>query len=352
LQTRLGQIDLSEVDFRMAPNKPIKMSIRRKAWQIGTALLLLSALFGAIAEQIGRSRDRGRYPQMGTSHDIGGRSLNLFCSGQGSPTVIFGTFAHQAGYGWASVQPDVAKFTRACWYDRAGYGWSDPGPMYRTAADVVEDLRALLQAAHEQPPYVIVGNGDVTLQTRIFHNRYKDLRGAVFVGGNDLEDRPVLSQEGQPIFQRVFGSTALPAARWTVCKVTPAYARVGLLRLFGGTPRRTNHFDLSVEQQVQHAFLSDNPTAGRYTQTAQCMQEESRTQARLAGNLGNLPLIVLASGPARPDDPDAIHELQVFLPRLAAISSRGQVKVVSGRVRREQIVEAIKQVLADALVEK
>lgn len=287
--------------------------MRRNTWRVAAATVVLVATAGVIAEQIGRGRDRRRYPQVGTSYDIGGRSLNLFCSGHGSPAVVFGTFAHQAGFEWAAVQPEVAKFTRACWYDRAGYGWSDPGPLYRTAADVVEDLHALLQAAHEQPPYVFVGNGDVTLQTRVFHKSYQDeLWGTVFIGGNDVDEGPPPPQVGQPKFQRMFGVTAFRAARWTLCHVMPAVARSGALRILGGAPRRTNHFDLSPEQQVEQAFLSDNLTAYRYTATAQCMQEESRTQARLAGNLGNLPLIVLASGSARSDDPGLTHELYVF----------------------------------------
>src|SRR5688572_1291355 len=145
--------------------------MRLKQWTVLLAILALLSMIGIIAEQIGRARDRRRYPQIGTSHDIGGRRLNLFCSGQGSPTVIFLSFAHQAGFEWASVQPDIAKRTRACWYDRAGYGWSDPGPLYRTAADIVEDLHALLKAAEERPPYLFVGNGDVTLQTRVYYGR-------------------------------------------------------------------------------------------------------------------------------------------------------------------------------------
>jgi hypothetical protein len=314
--------------------------MRRKTWWVAAATLVLIGLAGVIAEQIGRARDRRRYPQVGMLYDVGGRSLNLFCSGHGTPAVIFLTFAHQAGFEWASVQPEVAKFSRACWYDRAGYGWSNPGPLYRTAADVVEDLHSLLQAARERPPYVFVGNGDVTLQTRVYHRRYPDeLGGALLIGGNDVDEGPPPPEVGQPIFRRLFGATALPAARWTVCHVMPAVARFGLLRVLGGQPRRTNHFDLSPEQQVKHAFLSDNATAIPYTQTAQCMQEVSREQARLTHNLGNLALIVLA-------DSDSTHEVQS---RLAALSTRGRLEIVSAPIRRESIVGAIKRVVDDAL---
>ena len=79
------------------------------------------------------------------------------------------------------------------------------------------------------------------------------------------------------------------------------------------------------------------------------MQEDSRQQARLAGGLGNLPLIALVSGPTRPDDTDSMYEVHSFQPRLAAISSRGRVEVTYGRMSRETIAEAIKQVVDDAL---
>jgi len=83
------------------------------------AVLILS---GIIYEQIGRRRDRKRYPQNGRSVDIGGRTLNIYCSGEGSPAVIFEGAGHTAGYAWKGMQAEVAKFTHACWYDRAGYG--------------------------------------------------------------------------------------------------------------------------------------------------------------------------------------------------------------------------------------
>ena len=311
-------------------------------------MVVLVATAGVIFEHIGRRHDRHAYPQVGTSHDIGGRSLNLFCSGRGSPTVVFGTFAHQSGYEWVAVQPDVARFTRACWYDRAGYGWSDPGPLYPTATDVAEDLHALLQTAREPPPYVVVGNGDVTLHTRVFHGRYPgELGGAVFVGGNDVDEAPPPPPSGQAKLQQLFGSVVFRAVRWIRCPLVPAMARVGLLRAFPGSLRRTNRYDLSEEQEIAHAFLSDNPTAYRYTETAQCVQEDSRAQARLTRNLGNLPLIVLTQAASPSDDPALTREMHAFRSRLAALSSRGHLEVVSGRIGRDVIAKAIKRVVED-----
>src|SRR5690348_5148085 len=76
------------------------------------------------------------YAQPGQLVSVEGFRLNLYCMGSGSPTVVF-----DSGWGdwapvWSKVQPDVAKWTRACSYDRAGYGFSDPGPMPRTSVRI------------------------------------------------------------------------------------------------------------------------------------------------------------------------------------------------------------------------
>ena len=90
--------------------------------------------------------------------DIGGRHLNLYCSGTGSPTVVFDAPAGSAAWVWWAVQPKVAEKTRACVYDRAGFGFSDPSPRAGSSENAVDDLHQLLTAAGVAPPYVLVGN--------------------------------------------------------------------------------------------------------------------------------------------------------------------------------------------------
>ena len=84
--------------------------------------------------------------------------LNFYCTGRGSPTVVF-----DSGWGdwapvWTIVQPEVAKWTRACSYDRAGAGFSDPGRMPRTSVRIAAELRSALHNAGIQGPYILVGN--------------------------------------------------------------------------------------------------------------------------------------------------------------------------------------------------
>src|SRR3954452_22510064 len=80
--------------------------------------------------------------------DIGGRHLALRCTGEGAPTVILEAGLTASSLSWHFVQPGVAKFTLVCSYDRANLGRSDSVAGTRTAQDAVDDLTALLAAAH------------------------------------------------------------------------------------------------------------------------------------------------------------------------------------------------------------
>ena len=146
-----------------------------------------------------------RFPQIGRSvelqahPDTGRRTLNIYCSGAGQPAVIFETGAPwplydprhafengapRPGYGWVWIQGELAKTTAACWYDRAGSGWSDLGPYPRDSASQVRDLHALLQAAGVSPPYVLVAESSAALDAHVYAGSWPaEVAGLVFVNG-------------------------------------------------------------------------------------------------------------------------------------------------------------------------
>src|SRR5688572_17872496 len=111
--------------------------------------LLLTVLLGAQEVEIGSAPGR--------LIDIGGRRLHLHCTGSGSPTVVIEAGASSFAIDFALVQPEISKTMRVCTYDRAGSGWSDPRSDVETPIRVVRDLKALLDAAGEKPPFVMVG---------------------------------------------------------------------------------------------------------------------------------------------------------------------------------------------------
>ena len=59
---------------------------------------------------------------------VEGRRMHLYCTGAGSPTIVIEGGLGDDWIGWQLVQPELARVTRVCSYDRAGLGWSDPDP--------------------------------------------------------------------------------------------------------------------------------------------------------------------------------------------------------------------------------
>ena len=116
------------------------------------------------------------------SAEVQGRTLAYSLSGTGSPTVVF-----EAGMGdtkevWSTVAPQVAKATTVLTYDRAGYGASRVALDRRSAAEVVADLRGLLEAAGLKPPYVLVGHSLGGLYMQYFARQYpSEVAGLVLV---------------------------------------------------------------------------------------------------------------------------------------------------------------------------
>jgi hypothetical protein len=105
---------------------------------------------GALYEMIGRWRDAQRFPHRGHIVQAGSIRMNIDCSGQGSPTVILESGSGGPSVDWLMAQPGVAKFSRVCSYDRAGYGWSDSGPEPRSSLQIAHELKQLLQTAGEK----------------------------------------------------------------------------------------------------------------------------------------------------------------------------------------------------------
>ena len=144
--------------------------------------LVALALLGAIYQALGTRADRRNFPPPGKLVDVGEHRLHIRCAGEGRPTVVLETGALAMSSLWGWVQAQVAVHTRVCSYDRAGLGWSEPGPEPRNAVRITGELRTLLINAGETPPYVFVGHSFGGLLVRVYADRYpEDLAGLVLV---------------------------------------------------------------------------------------------------------------------------------------------------------------------------
>lgn len=153
-------------------NRPRRWLKRIVFALLGLIVLLLIA--GLIYQAIGAAADARRFPPPGRLVSVGDYRLHLNCQGTGSPTVILETLAGGVSANWAWIQPELARTTRVCAYDRAGRGWSDPGVPAQDLWGTVSDLHTLLQNAGETGPYVLVGHSIGGLYVRAFAQQYPE----------------------------------------------------------------------------------------------------------------------------------------------------------------------------------
>jgi pimeloyl-ACP methyl ester carboxylesterase len=103
---------------------------------------------------------------------MGTHRLHFRCSGEGTPAVVFDAALGASSLSWSLVQPAIARLTRACTYDRAGFGWSDAGPLPRTAGRIADELYDLLRREAVPGPYLLVGHSFGGLVMRLFESRH------------------------------------------------------------------------------------------------------------------------------------------------------------------------------------
>jgi pimeloyl-ACP methyl ester carboxylesterase len=337
----------------------------RRVLYVFLTLLVLALLGGLTYEQVGRARDTSQLPpRVGQAVDIGGRTLNLYCSGQGTPTVILETGGNSPGYEWLLQQSKMSAFTRTCWYDRAGVGWSDPPSSPRTSATIARDLHEALQRAGVLPPYVMAGGSVGGEYVRIYTAHYPmDVAGLVLVDSATPDMR-------EPDFalapvNRMSGST-----RHLICMALPIMTRFGVLRFVRSGERHFPPPDFTPEQASILAKLEAQPKAYETDMQQACAAtDEGRivprtgggnpdidNAVRNAGSLGDRPLVVLTAGrywapPGFEKEAVEYHDVQVhqLQASLARLSTHGRQVVVDADHGMAQspdsIVIAVRQVV-------
>ena len=188
--------------------------IWRKVVRVAAALVFV-VLVGATYQGVATALERRQFPRPGGLVDVGGHQLHIYCVGSGSPTVVLEAPALGMSAAWGAVQPEVARVTRVCSYDRAGLGWSESSGDPYDPARTPEELRTLLERANEQPPFVVAGHGLGAAFATLFASRYGDRTAALI-----LIDAPLAGE-----------ASTDSSVLLQVPGVLPWLARTGALRL-------------------------------------------------------------------------------------------------------------------------
>jgi pimeloyl-ACP methyl ester carboxylesterase len=319
-----------------------------------TAVLFLASLLGALLPSIASADEPAlpliegpayTQPQDMVSVEAG-RRLNLYCVGEGSPTVVFESGQGSPLFVWAYVQPMVAKTMRACSYDRAGTGFSEGTKRASTSVNIVDDLHRLLVAADIKPPYVLVGHSLGGLFVRLYADKYPaEVVGMVLVD-------PAVEDQTEPF--RKLDLQHRTVAQWRTDTIEPdielgrlcvATVRAGLVRDSDMFKKCTTEHWPQLSDAVYAASQANEIKLAN--QEASLSETEnqfsvSADQVRASRHsYGDLPLVVLTRGQwpapkadATPEElanSEARHQAWTKMhDDVARLSTRGTNEVVAG----------------------
>jgi pimeloyl-ACP methyl ester carboxylesterase len=286
-------------------------------------------------------------PPPGNLVDLGGRRLHFHCTGSGSPAVIV-----ENGYGgcsidFALVQPEVAKFTQICTYDRAGYAWSDAGPAHGTVEQTMDDLHLLLRKAGIRPPYVFVGASIGGIFVRAFQRRYpEEVVGLVLDDPTSDEGLGYrVNGKDKLIYEMTAADMRAVAKAFLRKPPPPLELPTQLEEPFDRLPKNLQPARLWATRKY---FAERDPSL--VTVTDESWRQEfialRRERLHQGHALGDLPLMVLG----RKESAKRQKELN----DLAALSRAGKLVIAKGSgheihlYRPELVVQAIREVVTAA----
>jgi pimeloyl-ACP methyl ester carboxylesterase len=240
-----------------------------------SSLLIVAAIAGATYQWAATRRDLAATPPPGRLVDVGGHRLHIWCTGSGTPSVILETGLGGSSADWGFVQPEVAGFTRVCSYDRAGMGYSDPGPSPRTTRSMAHELAQLLDRGGVSGPVILVGASIGGLIARVFASEHAErVAGLVLVDASHEDQKEDVPQ---------------------IAPFVPFLSSVGVLRLLGvsfGLP------PASLAPPVRgFARATAFRAAGQRAAVDEIMHlQESAAEVRATRRRLTVPVVVVTAG--------------------------------------------------------
>jgi pimeloyl-ACP methyl ester carboxylesterase len=279
--------------------------------------------------------------------------MHLYATGNGSPTVVLEAGGESWSLDWHLVQQEVSTFTRVCSYDRAGFGWSDPGPKPRHAQAIADELSAVLQASQHRGPYVLVGASFGGHVVRLFAARHPDETAAVVLVDARHEEVTLRMPRSWARLERA------GAARQRVMLLLSKLRLLKLMAKIGGEQAMPPALKrLPVETRPSYLVVGYQPNYFQANLAEFEAISQSDAQVKGAGRLGSVPLVVIRHGipglfAAMPQADAMVAEgvWQGLQTELASLSSHSRLIVAeqSGHmVQLDQpsiVVQAIREIV-------
>jgi pimeloyl-ACP methyl ester carboxylesterase len=288
-----------------------------KWFSIGlVSLIFLTLAGGRIYQVVSESEDLARYPAPGELIGVDDRIMHVNCIGEGSPTVIFELGVGSASAAWSDVHKQVSLFTRACAYDRAGLGYSEPTDQPLRSSNVAQRLQKLLRAAKIEDELVLVGWSAGGVYIREFYGRYPErVEAMLFVDSSHEQQATRMPQTS--------GNGSDP-----MLGIARRLAPFGIVRMSGILDRRVERGTGSDElkSHLKAIYHQSHILDTVWRESEAFNLDISATQP--PSPVGDLPLIVLTRGNSdtSQQERDARNQLQQ---ELTLLSTNGKQIIAS-----------------------
>ncbi|MGK5594846.1 MAG: alpha/beta fold hydrolase [Parachlamydiaceae bacterium] len=322
-------------------------SILKQTFIVSCVLVLSLSSLSFVYQFAVTTIDENRYPAPGQFIDLGGYKIHFQLTGDNGPVVVLDAGMGCNSLDWALVVPELSKFARVLTFDRAGYGWSDPGPEPRTSHQIAKELHDLLEKLNLPRPCVFVGHSFGGLNVRMYATEYpKDVLGLVLVDASHEDQIEVMPFIPYNTYKEILHALSLFAPfgshRWLIPYI------------FGNDLKTYPH----EQREIRKAKQCQNKTIRTAYAELRDFAESLKQIKNKAHHLLDTPLYVLSAGKVDPVPGFDQKTMDLFLniwtslqQKLANESKRGQMIIAekSGHMihweQPELIINAVQTII-------
>ena len=245
------------------------------------------------------AQDVKNYPAPGKLFDAGGHLLHLNIKGKGDPVIIFENGSGDFSFIWDLVQPEISKITKTVTYDRAGYAWSEEGPLPRSGKQIAYELHTALEHAGINGPYILVGQSYGGFLVRSFARFYKkDVVGLVLVDALNENEKIVIDNKPVRVRDMAKGRP-LPEIKKIMKKKMDTVLSKGnnpvLLDTIIEFPLdKLSAYDQKMQIWAQTQFNYYKAASNEMDWSPEDVADMFKNKGKPDYMLGNIPLIVLS----------------------------------------------------------